>query len=316
MQEDFDPNKSELSESIIKVLCYFDIFNYPLKSEEILYFLCTSHVIQKDVDTQLGELKMRKRIYQLEIFYSTKDDASLVERRKKGNIEAQKFLTKAIAQANLIHSFPFIKSVMTSGSLSKGYMDEKCDLDFFLITESGRVWIARTLLAIYKRIFLLNSHKYFCLNYYIDEDHLTIDEKNLFTATELATLIPLKGTNYYQQLMIKNNWVKHFLPNFKPKPFLEDVRQNKGVLSILVEKILRYPIGDRIESYCMRISHHRSERLYQSQYSKEDFEIAFKTNKSTSKNHPKNYQQKVRELYEAKLKTFPINLKSNWNYGE
>ena len=86
-------------------------------------------------------------------------------------------------------------------------MDEHSDLDFFIITKPNRLWIARMLLALYQKIVLLNSHKYFCVNYFVDEHHLAIEEKNLYTATELSTLIPLYGKEYYPQLMMANHWI-------------------------------------------------------------------------------------------------------------
>src|SRR5690606_3777846 len=104
----------------------------------------------------------------------------------RGNLMANKFSDIARKKAKLISQFPFVRGVMASGSLSKGYADEKSDIDFFIITIPNRLWIARTLLVLYKRIFLLNSHKFFCVNYFVDEKHLGIEEKNLFTATELA----------------------------------------------------------------------------------------------------------------------------------
>ena len=96
-------------------------------------------------------------------------------------------------------------------------MDEKSDLDFFIITAPKRLWIARTLLVMYKRFFLFNSHKYFCVNYFVDEDHLEIEEKNLFTATELATVIPLYGQVHYTNLLKANPWLKRFFPNYTPR---------------------------------------------------------------------------------------------------
>jgi hypothetical protein len=74
----------------------------------------------------------------------------------------------------------------------------------------------------YKRLFLKGSHKHFCVNYFIDEDHLEIEEKNLFTATELATVLPLYGSQQYTKLIKTNRWLKSFFPNYVPRR-LDDV---------------------------------------------------------------------------------------------
>src|SRR5687767_3468798 len=198
---------TRVDEQILRTLLYFDIFNYPLKSEEVFNFLGIPALDKSIVASRLRSLTDQKVIFQFGELFSLKNDKALIERRLKGNKEADKYLILAKKKANFIAKFPFVRAVLASGSLSKGYMDEGSDLDFFIITAPGRLWIARTLLVLYKRVFLANSHKHFCVNYFIDEKHLEIEEKNLFTATELATVIPLYGSQQYENLQGINSWL-------------------------------------------------------------------------------------------------------------
>ena len=309
-------NSEQLSESILKALAYYDVFNYPLRSEEIFAFLSTNHVDKHHVENELKNLLSQTLVYQLGEFYSIRNDLTLEARRLAGNAEAKRSLEIAYRQAKLIFSFPFVKAVLASGSLSKGYMDKNSDLDFFVITQPGRLWVARTLLALYKRIFLFNSHKYFCVNYYVDSDHLEIDEKNLFTATELATLIPLCEAQLYVNLIEKNNWIYSLLPNYRPRTIEHVVEPKQSFIKILLEKLLNSTLCNLMENFCMSFALGRWKRMYQGKYSEEDFNIAFKSTKHASKNHPRNYQKKVRDLYEDKLNSLPMKLVSNWKYYE
>jgi predicted nucleotidyltransferase len=233
----------------------------------------------------------------------------MIERRKKGNVMAIKFSDIARKKAKLISQFPFVRSVMASGSLSKGYADEKSDIDFFIVTIPNRLWIARTLLVLYKRVFLLNSHKYFCVNYFVDEKHLGIEEKNLFTATELATVLPLYGSKQYHELHQSNAWLKSFFPNFQLRN-----TENVPVASTswgkwCLEKIIS-AFGDSLESFCHRITLARWKKHYEKSYSPADFDIAFKSRSYASKNHPSNFQRVVMEAYEERLKAFGLNNKA------
>ena len=45
-------------------------------------------------------------------------------------------------------------------------------------------------------------------NYFVDSQHLEIEEKNIFTATELATLIPACNKEIYNTLIDTNSWMK------------------------------------------------------------------------------------------------------------
>lgn len=293
-----------LQEHILKTLLYFDIFNYPLRSDEIFKFVGIHGVTERNVVNNLHELVTEGVLHCFNDFYSLQKNDQLVSRRIKGNKLAHQSLKIAQKQARLIASFPFVRAVMASGSLSKEYMDENSDLDFFIVTKPGRLWIARTLLVMYKRLFLANSHKYFCVNYFVDQAHLSIDEKNLFTATELATVIPLYNWEAYLQLHQQNgNWLKSFFPNFLPrkKDTVVDYRASK--LKTVSEILLGF-IGNPLEKACMKLTLRRWERIYKQAYSDTDFKVAFKTNKYASKNHPRHFQRKVMDLYEQKLAEF------------
>ena len=296
-------NNPVVDKHVLKTLLYFDIFNYPLKSNEVFRFLGMNSIAEGDVTQSLNSLVERKLISNFQEFYGLASDESFVQRRIKGNEKAKGYLPVAHRKALLIAKFPFVRAVLASGSLSKDYMDEKSDLDFFIITADQRLWIARTLLVMYKRIFLRNSHKHFCVNYFIDETHLEIEEKNQFTATELATVIPLYNPEAYQQLLSANPWLKKFFPNFQPRVTEHTTPQKHGLLKKFTETFLNL-FSKPLEKFFMRLTLSRLKRIYGKHYSNEDFSTAFKTKKYTSKNHPKHFQRKVIDLHLAKLNEF------------
>ena len=288
-----------LGVQVLKTMLYFDIFNYPLKVHEIIKFLPVD-TTPEEIGHCIKALVTEKFIFQFGEFYSLHENDANIVRRVKGNTEANKFLKIAKNRAQFIARFPFVRAVMASGSLSKGYMDEKSDLDFFIVTEPNRLWIARTLLVMYKRLFLFNSHKEFCVNYFVDRSHLEIEEKNLFTAIELATLIPLHNLCGYTELQNANPWIKQFFPNFKPRNTGEGQAPEVTFPARIFEPMLSR-FCQRLDSFFMRMTSKRWQKMYGSDYGKKDFDIAFKTKKHVSKNHPKNYQKRILDLYEMKL---------------
>jgi hypothetical protein len=296
---------SEVIGPVIRTILYFDIFNYPLKLEEIQRFLAVK-ISSEDLEDILESIVMKEYIFRQDVYYSMKPGMEDIHRRISGNSKAEQMLPKAQQRAELISRFPFVKAVFASGSLSKDYMDEKSDLDFFIVTTPGRLWVARIILAIYKRIFLGNSHKEFCINYFIAADHLQIEEKNHFTATELATVIPLTGKKYYPKLMDENQWLYDFFPNYIVRP-----TQLNHEISPLYKKILEVGLslfgGKLLDNFCMWLTQRRWERLYSSAYAAPDFNIAFKSRKDVSKNHPRHFQKKVTDLLEEKWKVFVKN---------
>lgn len=302
----FENFLTPLQDAILRTLLYYDIFGYPLTADEIHLFLGAKITDRSSINSSLLVLKESGSIFQFGNLFSVNSDHALIERRKKGNNMAKKFLNIARKKAALISKFPFVRGVMASGSLSKGYMDETSDIDFFIVTVPNRLWIARTLLVLYKRLFLMNSHKYFCVNYFVDENHLGIEEKNLFTATELATVLPLYGLQQYVNLHEANRWLKNFFPNFKLRPISEVPTTSTSWFKRAMESTFNL-LGESFERFCHKITLARWKRHYGNSYSKEDFDIAFKSRSYASKNHPSNFQRVIMERYEEKLKAFGLS---------
>lgn len=296
--------KITLEQSILRTLLYFDLFKYPLRSEEIFKFLGTNSITPQTVDVALEGLEREGHVYRFGNLYSLRADEALATRRLRGNDMAQRMAAMAHRRGRFIGAFPFVRAVMASGSFSKGYMDESSDLDFFVVTAPGRLWIARMLIALYKRVFLLNRHKYCCCNYFVTDDHLEIEEKNLFTATELATLVPVCGSSVYDRLMRANMWITEYFPNFQVTTPEKVPESRAGLIKRTVETLLGGKAGDKLAGLFHALTLKRWKRLYADHYPAADFDLAFKSTATVSKNHPNHFQRRILERYDATLRNF------------
>ncbi len=274
----------------LKTILYFSIFKYPLTKAEIYKFSNASS--EKAINTEIDILLKKGIIFKIEDFFMCENNRSLLTRRLKGNEMAKKVMPKAFKVSKLIAKFPYVESVCLSGSLSKGYYDSNGDIDFFIITKPGRLWISRTLLILYKKIFLLNSRKYFCINYFISSDYLHIPEQNRFTATEMVTLIPVYGKKAFTSFMQENTWPYEYFPNFPSFDTSIINETKKSWLSVFIEKIFNTPIGNAVDSFLRKITL-KKWHLKFSDLESEDFKIAMKSTKHVSKHHPQNFQRKV-----------------------
>src|SRR6201985_1615061 len=186
-------NLSEIKENILATLAYFDMFNYPLSRAEIYLFLKSKHHYELFEDA-LRCLLNDAVIHQCDRFYTLKNDHYTILRRNDGNKKAAELIKIAEKVGDFLIRFPFVRGIAISGSLSKNFADDESDIDLFIITAKNRLWIARTIMHLFKKLsFLVNKEHFFCMNYFIDEQGLEIVEKNIYTATEIVTLIPLEG---------------------------------------------------------------------------------------------------------------------------
>ncbi len=290
----------EQEKSILLTLLYFDIFHYPLTEKEILQFSPTT--INGSIHQSLNDLIQCKYIYGLKGFYSLHSDLSLVSRRRAGNSLADEKMNLARKFSTIISHFPFVRSIMLSGSISKGYMDASSDIDYFIVTAKGRLWMVRTAMALFRRIFLFNSRKYFCTNYFIDSEHLEIAAKNIFTAIETTTLKPMFGKQHVHEFQTANEWCRQFLPNHKPENGLEDDR--RSLLKILCERLLSWKVFDPLERWLRKRFVKHWQANYQNALAGKDFSIAFESTEHVSRSHPGFYQKRVLQQYQQKIDEF------------
>ena len=291
---------SSLEKSIIKTLAYYDIFNYPLTLEELYFCLDTNSVTKDRLQLEIDSLSNKNIIYKKNDYYSLNPDYNRIRKRVEGNKRAKKNMKNATRFSKIISYFPFVRAVFLSGSISKGYMDEKADIDYFIITKPNRLWIARFLLVLFKRVFLLNSYKFFCINYFISEDNLEIEEKNIYTATELATLVPTYGSNLYNEFYSSNTWIKTYYPNYPKRNTINVSRSKMKLTQKMIEPFLNHKIGERIDTYCMQMFLRFDKKRY-GNLGKESFEVAFKSRKNVSKHHPNYFQKRVLEELNKKI---------------
>lgn len=258
-----------------------------------------------ELSKHLDDLVKEEKVFDVEGFYLLKNEPQLIARRKKGNLKAEELMKKAHKNASFISSFPFVKGVYVSGSLSKGYIDGDGDIDFFIVTKPNRLWIARTFLILYKKVFLLNSKKYFCVNYFIDDEQLEIKDKNIFTATEITTLLPMVNEQIYAQFLEANEWVKEYYPHFSKRDTSTTNQRKKTWLGQSLEKILSGSFGDRLDAAFMK----RTLKRWQNKFhhlSDEEMELLMRTNRRVSKHHPSDFQTKVLNRYQEKLDQYGV----------
>ena len=315
----------ELSSSVISAIIYFDIFQYPLRLEEIISFLPQKKVNAGEVMITLNRLTAEGYIFnQLNLnhtflfinkedFFYLNEHPGIIERRLKGNLEAMKMMRTAKRFSKLIQSFPFVRCVCISGSLSKGFIDEKGDIDYFIITEPNRLWISRMLLIVFKKIFLLNSRKYFCVNYFIDTGHLEIPDKNIFTATELLSLLPMTNQSLFSTFVQHNEWTFDYLPNYHLQQSQKQ-KEHTSFLKKITEKIFSGPLGEMTDKWFMHLTIQRWKRKFP-HFSAADFEHSLRSRRYISKHHPQNFQKHVLNKLDEKHRQFEESFNVKLQHG-
>ncbi|RYY83118.1 MAG: nucleotidyltransferase domain-containing protein [Chitinophagaceae bacterium] len=287
-----------LRQDIIAALAYFDLFDYPLTQTEIVQFVPAAHAASA-VAMELRTLLSEKLVYHYDGLFLLRNEPALVSRRRSGNQRARLLLQKADKVARLLAAFPFVRGVAVSGSLSKNYADESSDIDLFIITAPNRLWIARTILHGLKKLsFLVGREQYFCMNYFIDEAGLEIREKNIYTATEVATLLPLQGIAAFDAFFRANNWSHEFLPNHLLRvSYVQD--RKLGWMKRSLEWCLTHGAGNFFDSLLMRITARRWKRKTDAgRRNNRGIVLSMEAGKHFAKPDPRRFQAQLLARYD------------------
>jgi hypothetical protein len=279
------------SHAVLSTLIYFDLFRHPLTIDEIHNFCQWRKISLTEAATAIEELTSFGVIKQKDEFYFLSGSEAYINLRRERNHRALQYDSKAVKWSEFISGFPFVKTVCISGSLSKGTMDRDGDIDYFIITQPRRLWIARTLLILFKKLFLLNSKQYFCVNYFIDTENLCVPDHNLFTATEIVFVKPMRDEHFFSAFTKANKWVQFFYPN--KNEHTESIPKTRNhFLKSMIERLLSGSFGEWLDERFMRITVNRWNKKFPDR-NPEEFEVDFRSRRSVSKHHPQGFQRIV-----------------------
>jgi hypothetical protein len=280
------------------------VFRYPLKAEEILKY-CSERISESELHAVLRKLVSEKIIFSHRGFYFlTQDSITNIDTRLENEIRLTTQYHKIRKYARLVSSFPFVEAVFISGSVSKGLLTRDGDVDYFIIAKPGRVWLCRTLLILFKKIILLNSKKYFCVNYFIDSGNLRVPDSNLFVATEIKTLIPVSENSISKTFIQQNVWTSDLLPNHNSANTpLFDSEIRKPLLTRFFESVCSSSLGDRLDNYFFKKTIRRWQNKF-SHFDQNEFDLNMRSYKNVSKHHPQGYQNKVLKEVASRVSKF------------
>lgn len=209
-QASLKTEKILVSHSQFLSLVYHDLFGYPLKEEELVFWEVgeeglPGHFVEKTGD--FWHLSGKKNIMLSRV---AKQQAN---RTKLG------IARKAV---KILSFIPSIKLVGVSGALSMENAKKEDDIDLFILTSADTLWITRLFSLVLLRFFDISVRRFgeknvknkLCLNLWVDEANLDLSRRrDVYTAHEILQIKVLydkKGA--YKKFLTANSWVGEFFP--------------------------------------------------------------------------------------------------------
>lgn len=244
-----------LARAILEALAYSDIFDHPLRFDELHRYL-PIRAEADELKTALNESNAQVNYRDGFYFLTGRDE--IVDIRKEREARSKKLLPIALRYGRILDSLPFVRMVALTGSLAVLNISNNADFDYMLVAAKGRVWTARAFALLFNRMVRLFGH-IICPNLIVSESALEWPLHDLYSARELIQMIPISGMDVYRDVMQANSWVAEFVPqsslcDSRAKTATNPRGALRGVATTIkrfFEFPLRGKLGDYFESWEM-----------------------------------------------------------------
>lgn len=254
--------RDTLADAVFATVAYREIFDYPLRRDEIKRYLIGTDGDGAAVDAAIDGL-LGGALEESGGLVMLAGRADTAEMRRRREQRAGPLWQQARRYAAVLASLPFVRMVAVTGSLAANNPSGAPDIDFMIVTRAGCLWRVRTLCILMR----LCDHRFgkalLCPNYFVSEKALTLRDRRLYVAQELAQMVPLFGPGVYRNLRRANRWADDYLPNAGGPPFPVDAVATRWPrLKTGAERVLDTAPGRWFESWESRrkILRYRSRR--------------------------------------------------------
>lgn len=153
---------------------------------------------------------------------------------------------------------PFLRMAAVCNNLAFGKVDEKSDIDVFVIAKSGRLFFVRTFLTLFLHVLGVRRHgkkvaERFCLSFFVDDEFLDMSpiaiDNDVYLAYWIKSMLPIVDDGVSRDFMKKNFWGKEFFENSEDFEIsLKFVCGNRSFLRKILQLIFGGKIGNFLEN--------------------------------------------------------------------
>lgn len=278
---------SHVNAAVTRTIIYADLFDYPLRLQEVHDGLLGCAASLKEVSAALKHLQQHGVVGHTVGFWHLRGREAVVVERHCRRKHTRKLWQRHINLLRVVCTFPFVKGVALSGAASFENCTLSDDIDLFVIADARRLWLTYSALVLMLK--MLGKRQLLCLNYLISHKHLKIRDRDLFVAHQIAFLRPIRGREIFGRFFCANRWVHRYLPQTAAQrpaspPGFPIVAERKSI----VLRTLECALGARSWDFLERAIYHLySRRLHRRarDLGPEDVEITSSRIKLFTNNH-------------------------------
>lgn len=232
-------NKTDqIGRAIRQTLNYFDLFDFPLTREELFRFLWQTRIEYWEFCDFLARSDRLSPYTTKFGYYFLPGREEIVEARRRALVPSEQKLRQVQRSLWLLRSIPFLRAIFVCNSVGTETARGESDIDLFIITEKGRIWLVRFFANFILRLFGRRTYgdkqkNRLCLSFFADTENLNLFsrravEEDIHFIYWLQFMVPIfDQAGCYEKFFRANEWVKQYLPNVKISSDREEVQMRK-----------------------------------------------------------------------------------------
>jgi hypothetical protein len=266
-----EPQVRTLRRAVVNTLVYADLFDYPLTDGEIQRYLIGEAATASQVMALLdGDAGLRRHVDRTGDWRYLAGRSQLAKVRRERAAMSAELWPSARRYGARIARLPFVRLVAVTGALAMNNAAVGDDIDLFILVQPGRLWLCRLFVLAIVRLAGRRGIR-LCPNFLLSTDHLRLSERNLFTAHEIAQMVPLTRNRWYDAFLDANGWVGDFLPNAFANASTDRARLDRPSVKRVVTRMLSTRWFDPFERWEMA----RKVRRLRARQEREGGSVAF-----------------------------------------
>jgi len=235
MKEKLDLTQ-DVSKAIVRTLCWFSLFSYPLTAFEIWKWLCRPlkpYTLEEVYRVLAEDPWLREKIQSQDGYFSLAEAPlrEWIPLRQERFLDAARKYRKLRNAVRLFSLLPMVRGVAASNTLAWWHTRPQSDIDLFVIVRPGTVWTARffmvlPFLLLRRRPQMAGDHirriklDPFCFSFFVTDRALDLSKvalpKDIYLAYWVRSLQPiLDRKGIFQTFQEANHWVSRWLPHAK-----------------------------------------------------------------------------------------------------
>jgi hypothetical protein len=171
----------DLREAIIRTVCYFDLFDFPLTREEVHDWLYGASAEADEVEAMISLLVASGVLKSDNGFISLFDRDGLEKVRAERKIFSDRKWKRACRWARVFAALPGVEFVGVGNTLAYDNARDDSDIDFFIVTAPNVIWRTRFFCAAFAAMLDLrpkdgDNRDKLCLSFFVTTEALEMSK--------------------------------------------------------------------------------------------------------------------------------------------